>query len=55
MTDKKITPVRINYDWWDDAGERQPAGQVVLMTVADAKAMIASGKGDRADPLPGET
>ena len=52
--EKKMTPVLIRYDWWDENGERQPAGQVVSMPIDAAKVLLADGKADRADPFPGE-
>lgn len=51
---KKPVPVRLIYDVWLDDGERTPAGTVVSLSLGDAKALIANGKAERADPLPGE-
>ena len=53
-TTEKTTPVKINYDWWDTDGERHSAGTVVEMPISIAKAMMAAGKAERVDPLPGE-
>ena len=53
-TTEKTTPVKINYDWWDTDGERHSAGAVVEMPISIAKAMMAAGKAERVDPLPGE-
>ena len=51
---KKSVPVRLIYDVWLNEGERTPTGTVVSLGLVEAKALIASGKAERADPLPGE-
>lgn len=51
---KKPVPVRLIYDVWLNDGERTPAGTVVSLSLGEAKALIANGKAERADPLPGE-
>ncbi|WP_331374703.1 hypothetical protein [Sinorhizobium chiapasense] len=51
---KKPAPVRLIYDVWLKEGERTPAGTVVSVGLVEAKALIAAGKAERADPLPGE-
>jgi hypothetical protein len=48
------TPVKLLYAHWFAADERTEAGTVVNLDIATAKKIIASGKGERADPLPGE-
>jgi len=50
----KLAPVRITHDYWDEEGVRHAAGGIVEMPAAQAKVLLASGKGERADPLPGE-
>lgn len=51
---KRETPIRLLYDWWNHEGERQRAGTEVKVSVPEAKALLAEGKAERADPLPGE-
>ncbi|WP_198023394.1 hypothetical protein M728_001861 [Ensifer sp. WSM1721] len=51
---KKPVPVRLIYDVWLKESERTPAGNVVSVELGQAKALIANGKAERADPLPGE-
>ncbi|WVT75234.1 hypothetical protein QM996_09180 [Sinorhizobium chiapasense] len=51
---KKSVPVRLVYDVWFRDGERTAAGAVVSLGLEEAKALIAAGKAERADPLPGE-
>ncbi|MDK1386814.1 hypothetical protein QN224_15495 [Sinorhizobium sp. 8-89] len=51
---KKSVPVRLVHDVWLNDGERTPAGTVVFLSLAEAKALITNGKAERADPLPGE-
>ena len=53
-TQETLVPVKIFYDFWDERGERRPAGQIVEMALSQAKALIAAGKAERADPMPGE-
>lgn len=48
------TPVKLLYDTWLEEDIRTAAGTVIDVTVAEAKKLIASGKAERADPLPGE-
>jgi len=48
------TPVRLLYDTWLEEDLRTKAGAVIEVTVAEAKQLIAAGKAERADPLPGE-
>lgn len=50
----KTAPVRLLYDTWDENGERQPKGKVVDMPLDQAKVLIKAGKGERADPMPGD-
>lgn len=48
------TPVKLLYDRWDTDAERVKAGTVVSLPLSEAKKLIASGKAERADPLPGD-
>ncbi|NSZ42834.1 hypothetical protein G6L27_08385 [Agrobacterium vitis] len=50
----KTVPVRLLADVWLQEDVRTPAGETVELSVADARALIASGKAERADPMPGE-
>lgn len=61
MADPKkqvLNPVKIVRDVWIDAEdgtiERITAGKTIELPLAEAKALIASGVAERADPLPGE-
>lgn len=47
-------PVRLLYDTWDADENRHPAGAVVNLPLDAAKELLATGKAERADPLPGE-
>jgi len=51
---KKLVPIRLIHDVWLNEGERTLAGAVVSLCVPEAKSLIAAGKAERADPLPGE-
>ncbi|UTY50431.1 hypothetical protein [Sinorhizobium fredii] len=51
---EKKAPVRLLYDTWADDEKRIPAGTVLELPVAAAKDLIANGKAERADPLPGD-
>lgn len=51
---EKTTPVKLLYDTWLEADVRTPAGEVVELPLSKAKELIAAGKADRADKLPGE-
>lgn len=48
------TPVKLLYDYWLTDDERIEAGKTIDLPVAEAKALIASGKAERADAFPGE-
>lgn len=66
---EKKTPVKLKFDVWDDEGNRY-IGPVMLgmsekkqpiyeyniheLPISFAKALIAEGKAERADPLPGD-
>lgn len=56
MTEEKIktVPLKLLYDSWTTGGERIPAGTVLDLPLHTAKQLIAKGKAERADPLPGE-
>ena len=49
-----LAPVKLFYDYWLDEDTRLATGSVVSLPVAEAKALIAAGKAERADPMPGE-
>lgn len=49
-----LTPVKLFYDYWLTDGDRRKAGQILDLPVLEAKALIAAGKAERADPFPGE-
>lgn len=51
---KKLVSIRLIYDVWLNEGERTLAGAVVSLCLPEAKSLIAAGKAERADPLPGE-
>ncbi|MEY9782276.1 hypothetical protein [Sinorhizobium fredii] len=51
---EKKAPVRLLYDTWADDEKRIPAGTVLEVPVSIAKDLIANGKAERADPLPGD-
>ncbi|AWM23440.1 hypothetical protein [Sinorhizobium fredii] len=53
MAEKK-TPIRLLYDTWAENDQRIPAGTVLDVPVSAAKELIANGKAERADPLPGD-
>lgn len=48
-----VAPVKLLYAYWPEVGERIEAGTVIDLPVEEAKAMIAAGKAERADPMPG--
>ncbi|WP_339072900.1 hypothetical protein [Sinorhizobium meliloti] len=50
----KKTPVRLLFDTWDNDEQRIAAGTVLEVPVSVAKELIAKGKAERADPLPGD-
>ena len=52
--DAKLIPVKLLYDFWDDKGTRYTAPQIIELPLEAAKAMLATGKAERADPLPGD-
>lgn len=47
-------PIRFLYDVWDEDERRVPAGTELEVPVKIAKDLIAAGKAERADPLPGD-
>jgi hypothetical protein len=51
---EKTTPVKLLYAVWLEEGKRTPAGTVLEVPVSEAKKLIAAGKAERADPLPGD-
>jgi len=55
MADKEmLTPVKLLYAYWPAEDQRMEAGQIIEVSIDTAKAMIAEGKAERADPFPGE-
>ena len=50
----KLNPIRLLYDTWDSDGTRHAAGVVIDLPLELAKELVAAGKGERADPYPGE-
>jgi hypothetical protein len=50
----KTIPIRLLYDTWFQDDVRTQAGTVVSADLDAAKALIAEGKAERADPLPGD-
>lgn len=50
----KSVPIRLVYDVWFQEDERTAAGTTVSVRLEEAKVLIAAGKAERADPLPGE-
>lgn len=52
-TSRKV-PVRLLYDVWLVEDVRTPAGSVINMDIDAARKVLAEGKAERADPLPGE-
>jgi len=53
-TQPKLNPIKLLYDTWDSDGVRHKAGVVVNLPLEQAKEIVAAGKGERADPFPGE-
>lgn len=49
-----LAPVLLHRAYWPEEGKRVDAGEVVELPTADAKALIAAGKAERADPMPGD-
>jgi hypothetical protein len=47
-------PIRLKYDTWFKEDQRTKAGAIVKTDLETAKRLIADGKAERADPLPGE-
>ena len=50
----KTVPVQVFNGFWDGT-VKHPKGSVVIMTVARARQILAEGKGQRMDPMPGES
>lgn len=51
---EKTTPIKLLYDTWAADEQRIEAGTVLDVPVSVAKELIATGKAERADPLPGD-
>jgi hypothetical protein len=47
------TPVKLFYDYWLTENDRRKAGEIIDLPIPAAKAIIAAGKAERADPFPG--
>jgi hypothetical protein len=52
-TKETTTPVLMKYAYWPEEDVRVDAGQVIELPLSQAKALIAAGKAERADPFPG--
>jgi hypothetical protein len=48
------TPVKLLYDRWGADDIRVKAGTIINVPISEARKLFASGKAERADPLPGE-
>ena len=48
------TPIKMNYAYWPQEDVRVEKGQIIDMPISQAKALIAAGKAERADPFPSE-
>lgn len=49
-----MIPVKLLYDRWNADEIREPAGKIIDVSISEAKKLIAAGKAQRADPLPGD-
>lgn len=49
-----MIPVKLLYDRWNADEIREPAGKIIDVAISEAKKLIAAGKAQRADPLPGD-
>lgn len=50
----KPVPVKLLFAYWPVEDQRHDAGEIVELPLDQAKALIALGKAERADPLPGD-
>ena len=50
----RLAPVKMLYAYWSAEDERVNAGEIIELPLEQAKALIAAGKAERADPMPGE-
>ncbi len=50
----KLAPVKLLVAYWGADGARCEANSIIELATKDAKKMIADGKAERADPMPGE-
>lgn len=50
----KPVPVKLLFAYWPAEDQRHDAGEIVELSLEQAKALIAIGKAERADPLPGD-
>ncbi|MCA1403703.1 hypothetical protein I6F26_03685 [Ensifer sp. IC3342] len=53
--DKKLIPVKLTRDVWDEEGNRLPKGGEIDLPLDFAKQLIEEGKAKRNDPLPGDS
>ncbi|KQX20978.1 hypothetical protein ASD01_29630 [Ensifer sp. Root423] len=53
--DKKLVPLKLLRDVWDEEGQRLPKGDEIELPLDFAKQLIAEGKAKRNDPLPGDS
>lgn len=53
--EKKLVPVKLLRDVWDEEGKRLPKGDELDLPLDFAKQLIEEGKAKRNDPLPGES
>jgi len=49
----RTAPVLLHHGYWMD-GVKHARGTTIMLTPEDARRILAEGKADRADPLPGE-
>ncbi len=50
----RLAPVKMLYAYWPQEDQRVEAGEIIELPLELAKALIAAGKAERADPMPGE-
>ncbi len=53
--DRKLVPVKLLRDVWNEEGARLPKGGEIDLPLDFAKQLIAEGKAERNDPLPGDS
>lgn len=50
----KTVPVLLHYNYFDDTGAKIMRGSEIMLTPTEARKLIAAGKAERTDPMPGE-